>query len=219
MLHLYALVSRPAVVPDAVGIADAPLRAVDVGEGIDAVVSETQGGTAPTEDAIVAHAHVVDAVAASNDAVLPARFTSDVTGQDELRRQLLDRHDQALEALERVGGCVELGVRVLPSAPSEPAQATSGSAYMRRRLDEVTRAQQLAHTLHESLAATARASTCSVLARRDLVLTGAYLVPREELERFQAALHQAERDLDGVRLVATGPWPPYSFALLEAEGR
>jgi hypothetical protein len=218
MLHMYALVSRPAVVPDALGIADARLRAVAVGEGIDAIVSETQGGTAPTEDAIVAHARVVDAVAASNDGVLPARFTNDVAGEDELRRQLVDRHDRAVEALERVGGCVELGLRVLPSAPDEPAQASSGSAYMRRRLDEVTRAQQLAHTLHASLAATSRASTCSVLARRDLVLTGAYLVPRDEVERFQATVREAERDLEGVTLLATGPWPPYSFALLEAEG-
>jgi hypothetical protein len=218
MIHMYALVSRPAAVPDALGIADAPLHAVGVGEGIDAIVSEAQGGTAPTEEAIVAHARVVDAVAASNDGVLPARFTSDVAGADELRRQLLDREDQIRAALERVGGCVELGLRVLPAASDEPAQAPSGSAYMRRRLDEVTRAQQLAHTLHESLAATARASTCSVLARRDLVLTGAYLVPRDEVERFQAKVDEAQRGLEGVTLLATGPWPPYSFALLEGEG-
>lgn len=217
MLHMYALVRHPAVVPDALGIGDAPLHAVGVGEGIDAIVSDAQGGTAPTEEAIVAHAGVVDAVAASNDGVLPARFTSDVAGEDELRRQLLDRQDQIRAALERVGGCVELGLRVLPATSDEPAQATSGSAYMRRRLDEVTRAQQLAHTLHESLAATARASTCSVLARRDLVLTGAYLVPRDEVERFQARLDEAQRDLEGVTLLSTGPWPPYSFALLEAE--
>ena len=218
MVHMYALVRHPAVVPDALGIADAPLYAAGVGEGIDAIVSEAEGGTAPTEEAIVAHARVVDALAASNDGVLPGRFTSDVAGEDELRRQLLDRQDRIRAALERVGGCVELGLRVLPAASTdEPAQATSGSAYMRRRLDEVTRAQQLAHTLHESLAATARASTCSVLARRDLVLTGAYLVPRDEVERFQARLDEAQRGLEGVTLLATGPWPPYSFALLEAE--
>lgn len=218
MLHMYALVRRPAVVPDALGIADAPLRAVDAGEGIDAIVSETQSdGTPPTEDAILAHARVVDALAASNESVLPARFTSDAVGEDDLRRKLLDRRERVLKALEQVSGCVELGLRVLPAGSNEPLQATSGGEYMRRRLDEVTRAQHLAHSLHDSLAATARASTCNVLARRDLVLTGTYLVPREEIERFGAMLDEAQRDLDGVTLISTGPWPPYSFALLDSE--
>lgn len=219
MLHMYALVRRPAVVPDVPGIADAPLRALDAGEGIDAIVSETDsGGAGPTEDAILAHARVVDAVAAANDSVLPARFTSDVAGEDELRRRLLDRRTRVLDALDRVSGCVELGLRVLPAASDEPAQPSSGAEYMRRRLGEVTRAQQLAQTVHESLSAAARASTCNVLARRDVVLTGTYLVPQDELERFGGLLDQAQRDLDGVTLVSTGPWPPYSFALLDAEG-
>jgi hypothetical protein len=218
MLHMYALVRHPAAVPDTLGIGDAPLRALDAGAGIDAIVSETDSGsTAPTEEAILAHARVVDAVAAANDSVLPARFTGELT-VEALRRTLLDRRHEVLEALERVNGCVELGLRVLPAGHDEPPRASSGGEYMRRRLEEVKRAQQLARMLHDSLAATARASACSVVARRDVVLTGAYLVRRDDVERFRATLDDAQRDLDGVTVVATGPWPPYSFALLDAEG-
>jgi hypothetical protein len=220
MLHMYALVRRPAVVPDVTGIADAPLRALGAGDGIDAIVSVTEsGGAGATEEAILAHARVVDAVAAANESVLPARFTSDVDAEEELREKLLERRERVLEALDHVRGCVELGLRVLPVAAEEPAEPASGSEYMRRRLDEVTRAQQLARTLHDSLAGAARDSTCNVVARRDIVLTGTYLVARDELDRFGAILDQAERELEGVTLLSTGPWPPYSFALLDPEDR
>jgi hypothetical protein len=71
--------------------------------------------------------------------------------------------------------------------------------------------------LQRSLAAVARESTSNVLARRDVLLTAAYLVPRGDLERFHAAVKDVERQLSGVTVVSTGPWPPYSFALLEAD--
>ena len=219
MLHMYALVRHPAVLPDARGIDDAPLRATGAADGIDAVVSETAvDPAAPAEAAILAHAQVVEAVAAANESVLPARFAGGLADEDELRRRLDARRDRILEALDRVEGCVEVGLRVLPESRKDELSAATGGEYMRRRLDEVVRAETLARRLHEALAAVARESTCNVLARRDVVLTGAYLVPRDELESFQATLQEAGRTLEGVTLVTTGPWPPYSFALLEADG-
>jgi hypothetical protein len=219
MLHMYALVRHPAALPDVRGIDDEPLRTSAAADGIDAVVSETRHGPgAPSEAAILAHARVVEAVAAVNDSVLPARFSAGVAGEDELRQQLAGRRDQILQALERVAGCVEIGLRVLPEGRDDPAQAASGSEYMRRRLDEITGAEKLAQNLHEELASAARESSCNVLARRDVVLTGAYLVARADLDDFHATLREAERNVAGVTLVTTGPWPPYSFALIEADG-
>jgi hypothetical protein len=217
MLHVYALVRHPASVPEVLGIDDRPVRALLAGDEVDAVVSDTGAGTSPTEAAILAHARVVDAVAATNESVLPARFAGDISAEADVSRILVERRDRILEALDRVDGCVELGLRVLPEVDDERAEAASGSDYMRGRLAEVARAQQLAHTLHRTLDAVARDSTSSVLARRDVVLTAAYLVPRSDLERFHATLQDIERQLAGVTVVSTGPWPPYSFALLEAD--
>jgi hypothetical protein len=217
MLHMYALVRHPAALPDVGGIDEAPLRSAPAGEGIDAIVTDTNVEGVPTEAAILAHAEVVEAVAAANDSVLPARFGGGVPDEDELRRRLDGRRASILEALDRVEGCVELGLRVLPNTREELSQAASGSEYMRRRLDEIARAEELGRTLHGSLAGASRESSCNVLGRRDVVLTGAYLVARDDLDRFHATLHEAERELAGVTLVMTGPWPPYSFALLEAE--
>src|SRR5438067_3455162 len=116
MLHLYALVPHPAGVPSRGGIDGLPLRVVSVGDRIDAVVSERPGGS-PTaaESAIFEHAQVVEALTASNDAVLPARFGNSLGDEKELRRQLEGRLEEIVAACDRVRGCAEVGLRVLPT--------------------------------------------------------------------------------------------------------
>ena len=218
MLHLYALVRHPAVVPDVNGIEDRPLRSVAVDGVIDAVISDTSQGVNRSDDAVLAHARVVDALAESNEGILPARFAGSTASDDALRASIAGRSEQILAALERVDGCVELGLRVLRREEAAEAPATSGREYMLRRLDEVGQAEALSRDVHGKLAGLARESTCEVVARGDVVLTSAYLVPRDHVERFRAALHELERIFPAATLVLTGPWPPYSFTLLEAGG-
>jgi glycosyltransferase involved in cell wall biosynthesis len=43
-------------------------------------------------------------------------------------------------------------------------------------------------------------------------LRAAYLVERERVDELVSAVQRLERDVEGVTLVCTGPWPPYSFA-------
>jgi hypothetical protein len=215
MLHLYALVRQPAVVPAVRGIEDRPLRTVVLDDGIEAVVSETSNGVARSEDVILAHAHVVEVLAEANEAVLPARFAGSIRSDDELRAGVAERREKILAALGRVDGCVELGLRVLRHEPTAEPSASSGREYMQRRLDQVGQAQALARDVHGTLAALARESTCQVVARGDLVLTSAYLLPRAGVEQFRAAMGEAEEAFPDVTLVLTGPWPPYSFTLLE----
>src|SRR3954447_3878651 len=220
MLHLYALVSSPAQLPDTVGIDDAPLRALAVDSEIDAIVSEgaARRTGAPTETEVLGHARAVDAIAAANAATLPARFAVEPSEPDDLRRRLLERRAQFGPALERVEGCVELGLRVVPSERNgDRSTPASGREYMQRRLDEVTRVEELLRELHEPLAAIARESTSNVLARRDVVLTAAYLVPRAEVAGFRRAVDELDGTHEAVMLVLTGPWPPYSFTLVEGE--
>lgn len=218
MVHLYALVRQPAAVPDVRGIEDAPLRTVAVADGIEAVVSDTTHGSARSEDAILAHARVVEAVAETNSAVLPARFTGGAGSDDDLHAGVADRHDQIVAALDRVEGCVELGLRVLRQQSDAESPASSGREYMRRRLEQVAQAQAVARDVHGSLAPLARESTSQVVARADLVLTAAYLLPKAAVEEFRSTLQAAEANADDLTLVLTGPWPPYSFTLIEGGG-
>jgi hypothetical protein len=216
MLHPYALVRTPAVVPETAGIDDAPLRAVSLVDPIEAVVTEMAAEIRPTDEAILAHARVVEAVSDVNDAVLPMRFSRGVVDEDELRRRLGGREHELSDALAHVAGCVEVGLRLIAGVDAAPQPPpASGREYMERRRGDVSRAEQVAGELSASLAALARDSVSRILAKSDVLLTAAYLVPRAELERFDSAVSAAAKRWPDLELVRTGPWPPYSFALLD----
>jgi hypothetical protein len=219
MLYLYALTEHPTVVPPTLGLEQAPL-AVERLDGIEAVVGVVgHERIDPSEDAVLTHARVVDELTALNEAVLPARFGRGYPDAEALRDAVAERADALRLALDRVRGCLELGLRVLskPSDAGSPGQ--SGREYMLGRLDRRRRDERLADEVHAPLAALARAETRTVAATPQLLLSAAYLVPREALERFQSTLHELESAHPELSLACTGPWPPYSFATAEIESK
>ena len=219
MLHLYALTEHPAQLVDVAGIDGSELRVAELAPALDAVVSDVPlvEGQA-SEAAILAHAAVVEALTAANEALLPARFSRGYPSEDALAEAIAEREPRVSEALGRVRGCVEIGLRVFDERPPDDGKAgSSGSAYMRSRLEEVRRAERTAAELHDALAVAAQESTSRVLATPQLLLSAAYLLPRGEVEPFQRAVESAERDRPGLTFVCTGPWPPYSFAMIDTE--
>jgi Gas vesicle synthesis protein GvpL/GvpF len=215
VLYLYALTEHPAAVPTARGIDETPLAAERV-DGIEAVVGvlDTER-VEPSEATILAHARVVDEVAAVNAAVLPARFGRGYADADALRQAVGQSTEALRDALERVRGCLELGLRVLAKPEGAAVTGESGREYMLGRLEERRRVEQLADELHAPLASLARAETHSVGTTPQLVLSASYLVPREDLDAFQAALRDLELAHPALTIACTGPWPPYSFATAE----
>src|SRR5918912_3990495 len=142
MLSVYSFVEPPAAIPNVAGVDGAPLECEHTTR-LDAVVSRHEAPIAPQEAAIVAHAAVVEALAGSNDAVLPARFGGGYRDSDSLRRELGERATELAAALGRVRGCVELGVRVL--APARQAEPTaSGTDYMSARLEHRREVERVA---------------------------------------------------------------------------
>ncbi len=214
MLYVYAFVASPAVVPDVPGIDDAPLSAVSAGE-LDAVVSEHGAAVDSAERDVLAHARVVEAVAAANEAVLPARFGGLHADEQALREATTARPDLRA-ALERVRGCVELGLRVV-AEPTQDSAATSGSDYMRQRLERRRGLDRLAEELHRPLAGVARDATLTVGSTERLPLTAAYLVERDRVDEFRRRLEEIQAKQPQLGIACTGPWPPYSFALAEGK--
>jgi hypothetical protein len=215
VLYVYAFVERPASVPDVLGIDDAAVE-VEPADEVDVVVSRHEAlPREASEAAIMAHARVVEALAAANEAVLPARFGGAHNDVAALRAAVGGREEALRTALARVRGCVELGVRVL--APSgERAAASSGSAYMQARLEQRRESERLAEELHAPLAARAREATRTVGATQRLLLSAAYLVPKDEVGAFTASVETLQAEHRDLGIVCTGPWPPYSFATAEA---
>jgi len=214
MVYLYAIVDADAAAPTTRGIDGAPV-AVETHEDLGAVVSVlAQQPSSDSQQAVLDHARVVEAVSRGSAAVLPARFGRAYEDADSLRRALEAGAGELRDALERVRGCVEVGLRVLaPERASvlSPVPAGSGRDYMRDRLATARQEKAVADELHLPLAALARASIRSTPTER-LLLTAAYLVPRRSLAGFQTRVEELQQSRPDLTLACTGPWPPYSFA-------
>src|SRR5205085_11809299 len=97
--------------------------------------------------------------------------------------------------------------------------ATSGRAYMLARLAEERRrraagerAGRVADAIHAPLASLARDSTSRILAAAELPLSGAYLVSRGQVDAFRREVGRIADAPPELRVLCTGPWPPYHFA-------
>jgi hypothetical protein len=217
VIHLYAVASGLRGVPSLCGLEDATLEQRSVA-GLDLVVSAHETAFQADEEAIMRHAQIVDAVMAQSDAVLPARFGRDFRDDTTLAEALYEHEARLREALERVTGCVELGVQVLgPDQAERPQPTGNPREYMSARLAQVAELDRVVADLHRPLAQRARGSVRRGGMRAQLVLSAAYLVPVEDVDDFRAELARLQRKHPELTVVCTGPWPPYSFAGSEGD--
>jgi Gas vesicle synthesis protein GvpL/GvpF len=212
MIHLYAIAEGLGELPAVAGIGGAEIRPRAL-DDVELVVSEHDGAELePSEEAVLAHARVVDALAATSSALLPARFTRTFEDEAALDAAVRGRLDDLRQALSRVRGRVELGLRVIGESEDAQPEAASGRAYMEARLEGVARAERLARDLHEPLVARAAESTHSVATKPRFLLSAAYLVAAVDVDGFRGTVAELERAHPELTFVCTGPWPAYSFA-------
>jgi gas vesicle protein GvpL/GvpF len=211
MIYLYAVAEGVGELPPVPGVEGATLehRRVD---GLDLVVSEVSTALEPTEASVLAHARVVEALLPRTDALLPARFGRGFADERLLEAAVRDRAETLRDGLDRVRGCVELGLRVVGEAHAPARAATSGRAYMEGRLATAMDAKKLANQLHDELAALARASVSEIATTPRFVLSSAYLVEEDQVESLRSRVAGLEKLQTTLSFACTGPWPPYSFA-------
>jgi len=196
------------------------------------------------EDAVarvLAHEAVLERVLETAEAVVPFRFGSACAEEADVVALLEAREEELVEALARLAGRVELGVKAyvdpvrvadavcdgddeLAALRAEIASVGEGTAHLRRKqLDHriaesaALERARVATALHRRLAATAVASCTNPLPEAasglQPVINGAYLVERTDEGAFRrgAADAAAEHGAFGLRIDVTGPWPAYNF--------
>jgi hypothetical protein len=235
MVYVYGITDSPAApVAGQQGLEDRPLEVCAV-ESISAVYTRHEMKTPPppTPETAWRHERVVEWLMRER-AVLPARFGTTFHDEAKLRAALAPHERELAAGLERLRGCVELGVRVLWEATPAPGPAVittampappliqpspdSGRAYMlarleeeRHRREERQRADRLVDELHAPLAPLAVDSTRRVLTTPQTLLVAAYLVPRDRTDAFRERVRELGPAHPALRIVCTGPWPPYHF--------
>lgn len=131
---------------------------------------------------------------------------------------LLTSHTKWVELLERFAGAVEFGIRVFDperEAGTVPAEGGTGTAYLKglaskQGADERTRAQVLT-ALRDGVSGVVLDERWEALRTTHGVMSLAYLVHRSRANAYNQAVDNVRGSLRSLRLLSTGPWPPYSF--------
>lgn len=184
-------------------------------------------------DVAFAHDDVVREVARIGP-VAPLRLATVFHGPDTVAERLRELGPQLTEVLDRIDGRAEWSVKAYSergtsaSGQADEAKPASGRDYLARRRQqaqdkEVASEQHVdaVEALHERLAHIAVAGRHLSAQDRQLggytgemLMNAAYLVGDDDAERFRAVVEE-QTPPAGLRFAVEGPWPPYSFAVLD----
>jgi gas vesicle protein GvpL/GvpF len=253
-IYVYGVVADGSrVPPDLAGVdSEMPVSLVE-GAGLAAIVSEVPlaefgeetirehlNDVAWLEEKARAHEAVLEAALGSTDALVPMRLCTIFAAEDQVREMLADERAVLLDALERLSGKAEWGVKAFadPQAldrevaaragAEDDEQVPAGIAYMNRKRREARAREEAeevadgwARLMHDRLQGAAAEALLNPLQRPELsgnenemLLNGVYLVVAGEgTDRFRDLVTVLQDDFDrkGVEIVLTGPWPAYNF--------
>jgi hypothetical protein len=181
---------------------------------------------AGTVEQIKAHNRVVEAAVTNEVTPIPLRFGQWLDDEAALRATMQDKTASYKEKLHEFSGCLEFGIRVLdPHTPDrardvqQPA-ATSGYEYMQALMESSkladerrAAADQVRQQIHDSLQHLVRAEREEDVRTPHAVITLSHLVARPHFDEYRERARQLRDVLPALRLLLSGPWPPYSFAV------
>jgi hypothetical protein len=186
-----------------------------------AVVSEAEElAAAPSVYSLWAFARVVEAVHA-RQTVIPLRYGCLMESEEQIVRLLEDRRDEYKALLHQLRGMTEMGIRLLLPANAAPLRnvpESPGAAYLASLRNRYNVQDTLAPEETELADRVAGLlAQWSIGQRREISSSGQgrmlslyFLIPRSHSEEFR----QRAREIStppGVKLLLSGPWPPYNF--------
>lgn len=166
--------------------------------------------------------------------VVPMRICTIYDGADNVRDMLERAHRSLTDALDRLAGTAEWGVKAF-LAPQGPPAVTpgggapaSGAEYLARKHSRRAAAQSAQEAadaavelVHRRLSEHAVDAVLNRVQDRrlsgreqEMILNAAYLVADARIEGFRSLVAElaGRHAKDGVLLELTGPWPAYHFA-------
>ena len=185
-----------------------------------------EGDSSWLRDKATLHDQVIKSI--GTRAVIPMRFATVVRSRDDVLH-LLETHRETFgQLLADLEGKQEWGLKIrlqeTVPAPSAAATVSSGTEYLRHKKESQEAQRRLEKTRSAAVrdchaALSTQADRAVVLPANaldpsgDLLLKAAYLVADESFEDFESTVGAlSERHASqGLRLVLSGPWPPYSF--------
>lgn len=244
--YVYAILSADAILPQRLaGLGDAPVVLIPSG-AIAAAVSHIESPAIEASPAhLLRHEAAVEAIRRSVPA-LPVRFGTIFPDVATVARILAERASILQADLGHIGDKLEMGLSVLwgasesgEAAPHvesggsmtdlpEPLRASSspGTQYLASRFaryaDESRAggdARRLAQRVEAALRPYVIESRYRLRPAPRLALRSAHLVRPDGEAAFRRAYEDLRVGAPDLRLLVTGPWPPYSFATSSGRSR
>jgi len=184
------------------------------------------------------HHDEVARLAAAEAPFIPFRFCTVLKDESSVLKLLASNEEAFLEALAKLNGKSEWGVRITRSgnkrdavgAEKQKQDAQSGKAYLlrkQRHLREKEQTEQKARSyaeachkeLEQLACATARlpANRYGSMSSAHDVFSASYLIADNHAQSFKRRVSKLTEKYSplGINLHLTGPWPAYSFTNLE----
>lgn len=228
-IYIYCVCREGIPLPQGLrGLGDSPLSLISYG-GVTAVVSSApKGAYPPTPENVLSHARVVEGIQALSP-VIPARFSSLLREEHQVMN-LLRRYSLELrENLRKLEGKVEVGVKVLlPNLPkAESALDTETVALSPPEVgEEYLLQRQKFYGYREDVAEELRAvgemlsqhfhpywedSRVEYHENPVPMVSACYLLKQETVEAFLETLEAFRFGRPELKVLFSGPWPPYNF--------
>jgi len=225
VLYVYALADRVGDISDLKGVRGESLVLLHVADLV--VVAGEMDGT-PALSAATLHAQdaLIRTLHARAAALLPMQFGTTQPGEGDLVR-LLERRDDLGSKLEKVCGCDQMTVRVLAATQQErgtmmperqDAQAPNdgdelpGTRYLAARRRGAAAAPPLLQGIAEAAATLSRDVRIEPAQLGGVAGTIYHLIERGRADEYRRVIERAAAAVSGVRVVISGPSPPYAFA-------
>ena len=232
-LYLYCLIDDDVSVEKVIfngpreGISGATVTVFCVGD-FWLLVSDFDGTSVPvTRENVLKHAEVVSGLLPETTP-LPFRFGT-LTTEERLESFLTARSQALRDKQDLVRGCVEMSVKIIWdrewAADSGIKESDKpGTAFLVEKRRELhgsearsEEAKKIARWLEEHLGDVVKDKALQTNFTGKLLLAVGHLVPRELGDKYRERLKTARLERPELHFLASGPWPPYSFANIDLE--
>ena len=220
--YVYAIVDKDTPLP--AELVKVPWR------GLAAVTGYVPNDTmAVSAEAVLQHEGVVETVRQHGPA-LPVRFGTVFRDATAVAAALAQRYEPLAADLQRLGAKVELSltaiwatprgddVRAIDHVDAARAAHTAGAQYLLARAAELRRedalneqARGVARELDTVLGWLAIERRVALLPKPGIAVRAAYLLDPADVSAFREAFEAIRGTRGELRVLLTGPWPPYSF--------
>ena len=209
-LYLFCLMEELVEVPPISGLQNETVRILSIGDFSVVVSDFRENQLAPNKDNIVVHERVIERFM---DKTTPLPFRFGCVASESKLRHFINENSATLKAdLEKVRGCVEMGLKVMTPAPAQGREPQSGTEFLEARKRQLDLQTSVSSIVDASVVGLVKQTDVSLVFKtaRPMVRIG-HLVLRYHLAEYKSHIDELVRQRTEWAFLRSGPWPPYSF--------